>query len=69
MALQVRSGAGGKPYVWHVHSNGRSHAFNVYGGKPVRLSVCGSVKLDRDPIDAPLTYPCCNCLRWTGTKG
>lgn len=48
--------------TWHVHTNGRSHAF-LEGS---RLSVCGSVKLDRAPVPAPLTYPCCNCVRYTG---
>lgn len=53
--------------LWHVHDNGRSHAFRTYDGKPVRLSVCGSLKLDKDPVAAPMVYPCCNCVRWTYT--
>lgn len=56
-----------RPYVWHRHTNGRSHAFRVYPSGPVRISVCGSVRLDHDPTPAPLTYPCCNCIRWTYT--
>lgn len=48
--------------IWHLHTNGRSHAF----ARPsCRVSFCGSLRLDIVPVDSPKVYPCASCLRLT----
>jgi len=44
--------------IWHLHTNGRSHAFEK---ENYRLSICGCVSLEEPPVDAPKVYPCMSC--------
>jgi hypothetical protein len=48
--------------IWHLHSNGRSHAFE---NDKSRISVCGCVRITHEPVDAAPVYPCATCARRT----
>lgn len=48
--------------IWHLHTNGRSHAF---ARSSCRVSYCGCLHLDEEPVDSPKIYPCASCVRLT----
>jgi len=53
--------------IWHRHTNGRSHAFE---STKHSISVCGCLRIDREPVDSVPVYPCATCVaRTKGREG